>query len=504
MKIKNYIFSLLFLFCFVESYSQCSSCTYSISTASGNTNFNLNGNETVCIDQNVGNLNINFNGSNNTICINIGITWTQTNGLNLATGTNINVNGNFVYNAGLNANGTSAITIASTGSMTTNSSGFGNNLTITNNGALTFTNTGQVRNQGSFVFNNSGTLTATAPSLFFIGNGNTVTNSLTGTMSFTALENEEASSFNNFNRITVTNLFNNHGAINNQNTGHLTVGSLRVGDKGPGKQFINNGIIVSNGNVLFEGPATNNGGIQINTGGNLTVDKLVTGTNGWVNLEGGTSTITSSGSFTGSQTFSDENNTIPSLFDSAPIGTQLNTPGTLSLPIKIISFTSQIIPNAIMLSWTASEAVNFSKFNLERSNNAKDFETIFEQITNDEALSNSYNFTDNNPIIGENYYRLKNIDKDGSFSYSKIISVDYSKETEYVFFENPIKNQKLLLNTNMVKPSISIFDINGKPVEFKVYKGNPIEISFKKVGYETLLLKINSSKTQISRRIVFE
>ena len=77
---------------------------------------------------------------------------------------------------------------------------------------------------------------------------------------------------------------------------------------------------------------------------------------------------------------------------------------------------------------------------------------------------NDYNFTHKNPINGINYYRLKQVDFDGNFDYSKTISVDIKPTyTGLTLFPNPVGNK---LNLKLDTPSeisfIQVYDVHGK------------------------------------------
>lgn len=96
-------------------------------------------------------------------------------------------------------------------------------------------------------------------------------------------------------------------------------------------------------------------------------------------------------------------------------------PGGLctALPITLKNFDLQYKSKNISLNWTTSSEVNNGVFEVERSLDAREFETIGE--VKGAGTSNNdidYIFVDESPIIGMNYYRIKQIDFDGKYSYS--------------------------------------------------------------------------------------
>ncbi|MFY7908645.1 MAG: hypothetical protein ACOVO2_03780, partial [Emticicia sp.] len=364
-------FFLLFTFCSFfgisfQSYSQCTSCTFT--APSGGTSFNLNGNQTLCITANTGDLSININGTGNRICVATGVTWTQTSGLNLG-GTTIDVHGTYNFNNSFTVNSAATINVRPGGTINTNQTSFGNNLTINNEGTFTFTATSQINTQGTFVFNNIGTssvLNATSTSLFFIGTGTTFTNQ--GLMNFGNLENSDALLVRNFAGATINidGTLNNHGRIENLGLIKTVCGPLGgaacdfiLGDKGVDVFTLGAcSCLQIAGSATFNGPATINGGFEV--ANDFTVNKQITGTNGSIRVINGVSTITSAGSLIGTNMrFYDVNTTPSHGFDSNTGNTPSNftitsTAGCTSAPVAAISGTTNLTCTTTSVQRTAS------------------------------------------------------------------------------------------------------------------------------------------------------
>jgi len=94
------------------------------------------------------------------------------------------------------------------------------------------------------------------------------------------------------------------------------------------------------------------------------------------------------------------------------------------LPIELAHFTAQNKGTSVALEWlTASEEQN-AYFLVERSGNGQTFETIGKadgQGTT--VLATNYAYTDDRPLAGTSYYRLKQVDEDGSYTYSALVGV---------------------------------------------------------------------------------
>ncbi|MES2881746.1 MAG: hypothetical protein V4676_06335, partial [Bacteroidota bacterium] len=89
------------------------------------------------------------------------------------------------------------------------------------------------------------------------------------------------------------------------------------------------------------------------------------------------------------------------------------------LPIAVIDFNGRKSGSANLLQWKTAYEINASHFEIEHSGDANTFNNIGRVATG--ARNSSYSFTHDNPVKGNNFYRLKLVDVDGRFSYSKVI-----------------------------------------------------------------------------------
>lgn len=129
--------------------------------------------------------------------------------------------------------------------------------------------------------------------------------------------------------------------------------------------------------------------------------------------------------------------------------------GNPSLPVLLTRFTGKKQINANLLEWTTGTEINSDVFVLERGNNG----VTFSEIGRIKAAGNSniprdYSLPDPKFEAGKNYYRLKMIDLDGTFRYSRIVLID-----------NSAANLTTALWPNPARPdSESLLKLNGLPV----------------------------------------
>jgi hypothetical protein len=146
----------------------------------------------------------------------------------------------------------------------------------------------------------------------------------------------------------------------------------------------------------------------------------------------------------------------------------------IALPVILQNFEARAEGQTTLLSWQTTSEINSERFEIERSQTDRDWQQIGSVPTQSTDIeSTDYSFTDKDPAFNLVYYRLKMIDADGSFAYSKIQSVQLGTEG-IVVYPNPVEGGKqlqLLLNDSQVE-KIYIYDLAGKVV---YEAGGPIE-----------------------------
>jgi hypothetical protein len=108
-----------------------------------------------------------------------------------------------------------------------------------------------------------------------------------------------------------------------------------------------------------------------------------------------------------------------------------------SFPLKLLSFTAEKIERTTSLEWLTAEEVNTSHFELHRSANARDWQALPVKLAAMGGGGHRYTTYDNEPTAGLNYYRLKMIDLDGSFTFSKIVTTEHGNAFKAQAFPNP-------------------------------------------------------------------
>lgn len=130
------------------------------------------------------------------------------------------------------------------------------------------------------------------------------------------------------------------------------------------------------------------------------------------------------------------------------------------LPIKLVRFEARKEGQVNRLQWVVAAEVDSKEYLIERSLDAKDYN----QIGSVTAGSGAYNFVDNKPAIGINYYRLRLIQKDGVYTFSPVRVVINSGSSIVAVYPNPAKeNLQLQIQTDKkTKLAYQIAAADGK------------------------------------------
>jgi len=111
------------------------------------------------------------------------------------------------------------------------------------------------------------------------------------------------------------------------------------------------------------------------------------------------------------------------------------------LPVTFLDFSGELKGKQVVLRWITGAEINNIGFNVQRSFDGTSFESIaFVAATANPSVNNSYQFTDD--VKGKRvFYRLQQVDKDGKFTYTKVIVISNNSSIQLVqVVPNPVKN----------------------------------------------------------------
>ncbi len=129
-------------------------------------------------------------------------------------------------------------------------------------------------------------------------------------------------------------------------------------------------------------------------------------------------------------------------------------------PVRLIAFSGKNEAGAVLLNWKTADEYNNAFFQIEHSTDGTRFRPIGQVNGNNDASGTSdYSFMHMQPAGGAHYYRLKQVDFDGAFEYSPIISV-FVREKDVEIYPNPTHGPVSVYGDDL-EGSIRVFDFTG-------------------------------------------
>jgi hypothetical protein len=190
----------------------------------------------------------------------------------------------------------------------------------------------------------------------------------------------------------------------------------------------------------------------------------------------------------------------------------LSTSCVPPLPISLLYFTATLENDQVLLQWASASEKNNDYFLVEKSADALNWEAFSRiQGSGNSSSVTNYSLYDPKPVKGINYYRLKQVDRDGATSYSAVEQVILQAESGVItYYPNPLDNDALLFieyasikNENI---GISVKDILGRNVLYKKFSAvegfNKFGIDLSGLAAGTYLLNVTSSETRRTFKII--
>lgn len=144
-----------------------------------------------------------------------------------------------------------------------------------------------------------------------------------------------------------------------------------------------------------------------------------------------------------------------------------------ALPVELVSFTAEAKAGVVKTKWITAIEINNDYFTVERSDDGINFEMVGKvDGAGNSTQTLAYSFMDTNPLEGVSYYRLKQTDYDGQFSYSDMVMVRRAavEEVKVSVFPNPAQSEVNIQLSNVSdEVAVNIYDQFGKLMYAHVY-----------------------------------
>jgi hypothetical protein len=174
-----------------------------------------------------------------------------------------------------------------------------------------------------------------------------------------------------------------------------------------------------------------------------------------------------------------------------------------ALPVKLFNFNATPLNGMNRLVWQTVTESNNKGFFIQRQNN--DGRWINLGFVVAKGSESKYIFTDNEPLVNS-YYRLKQVDINGTECFSQVVRVNKNVSFKITMLPNPTTDKvyiTLPLNENLMnKSEISVYNFSGKQVLTKQATSNIVDVDFSNLAKGTYIVKVVVNNNIYSEKVV--
>lgn len=180
---------------------------------------------------------------------------------------------------------------------------------------------------------------------------------------------------------------------------------------------------------------------------------------------------------------------------------QLDVSGSIILPLTWLGFTAVNCSDNICLRWETENEQNTSHFEIERSSDGKNFEQIGTRASANTPGRHSYDATDYSAENGINFYRIKQVDSDGKFTYSSIVSARIEIKGVLTITPNPA-NGFIVLKGIEKAEKVTIYSSTGQTFKQWQNVAGHQQLNIANLQPGIYLLKVQYNKKETIHKLI--
>jgi hypothetical protein len=175
-------------------------------------------------------------------------------------------------------------------------------------------------------------------------------------------------------------------------------------------------------------------------------------------------------------------------------------------PLQLGDFTVTRVTNTALLQWSTYTESNTSQFIIERSTDSINYTAIGTVPASENSNTKKhYRFTDEHPATGINYYRLKQTDKDGIFSYSPIRNVSFAgNDLTITIRPNPVTKGTVYINSAVNCKSIELRDATGRLIKTVAVNGMQTQLPVHDVTSGVYFITVVTDNSRKVEKIIIQ
>ena len=207
-------------------------------------------------------------------------------------------------------------------------------------------------------------------------------------------------------------------------------------------------------------------------------------------------------------TTSNKTYTVTAFSGACDTTTTLDITVASGLPVTLLSFTTNLSADNVATNWQTTAEVNTSSFIVQRSTdgvNFSDLATI--AALGSTGHINNYQYTDNGVSDAIVYYRLKMLDNDGKFTYSKVIMITLPAKNSFSIYPNPAHNTVTINNGEFKIDNntyLTITDMAGKALRSIKVTDKLTTLNIAGLSTGTYLVSMQSAVSKKTEKLVVQ
>jgi len=172
-------------------------------------------------------------------------------------------------------------------------------------------------------------------------------------------------------------------------------------------------------------------------------------------------------------------------------------PSTTPLPVTLTSFTVGKEGTQAILKWETTWETNSDHFEIQHSTDAKQWREIGTLTSKGESKEVArYQYVHSNPVNGVNYYRLKMIDLDGTYAFSRVRDVSVNAPEAVMVYPNPVINEATIATQDWTKvKEIYLINTAGKRIAVSTASD---KVDLSKISAGIYVLQVNQLNGSVS------
>jgi len=180
-----------------------------------------------------------------------------------------------------------------------------------------------------------------------------------------------------------------------------------------------------------------------------------------------------------------------------------------ALPVTLVAFSARLVEKQILIEWNTAQESNASHFEVEKSSDGRHFSLIgkVDAAGNSTSLARYAHWDDN--IIASSrifYYRLRSVDRDGSFSYSRITSVKIPDQNFISsVYPNPVlKKEMIIVESSSDADQVTVYNLLGtkSPATTRRLSAGRIEINTSQLTNGIYLIRLDAANKTVYHRLI--